>query len=186
MDNLTCLERWSSQWPFTTTHDKHIQYKLVLNLTKVPRVAFLSAQNPMCHLKKNSVAAQRCWTCSSPMVHHTCSPFSLPKGKLSKVTPSEPTSPKRHNTPYCTMENMISIGLTGSHSCRYRVRTLFFLFLSLHYTCHVMWSILFIIDPCRWSCTYWMALRKGLQQYKSWRPTLNNMTHQIHTTLNMV
>ena len=30
------------------------------------------------------------------------------------------------------MGNMISIGLTGSHSCRYMVRALFFLFFSFY------------------------------------------------------
>ena len=37
----------------------------------------------------------------------------------------------RHNAPYCIMGNMISIGLTCSHSCRYMVRALCFLFFNI-------------------------------------------------------
>ena len=48
------------------------------------------------------------------------------KRNLFKVTPPETASSNRHNTPYCIMGNMISIGLTGSHSCWYMVRALFF------------------------------------------------------------
>ena len=51
-----------------------------------------------------------------------------PKGTITKVTTPEPPPTKRHNAPYCIIGNMISIGLTGSHSCRYMVLTLFFLF----------------------------------------------------------
>ena len=53
-----------------------------------------------------------------------------PLGEYDQSYTTRAHLPKRHKAPYYIMGDMISIGLTGSHSCRYIVRALFFLLFS--------------------------------------------------------